>query len=111
GKGSNFCVIRPMLSRRTLILALPLLALPATISWGARKSKPNPIARPSPHQNVVLNKPYLSSAMQEKLQSLPYGLDNQIGLFLRFRHVGSVQFYGAGTLSQYGFKDGQSLLK
>lgn len=52
----------------------------------------------------------LTPALAEKLKNLPYGLSNQKSLFVRFRHVESVQFFGSGRQSQFGFKREKSLL-
>lgn len=57
-----------------------------------------------------LDKPYLTSDLQEKLESLPYGLEGQKSLFLRFKHVSTVQFSESAGSSRYGFKRGQSVL-
>ncbi len=58
----------------------------------------------------ALEKPYLSSDLQEKLQNLPYGMAEGKSLFIRYRHVDAVQFFGGGTQSRFSFKRGQSLL-
>jgi hypothetical protein len=56
---------------------------------------------PLPFSRASLKiKPELNQALQEKLQSLPYSIANQRSLFVRFRHVDSVQFFGAGRVEQ-----------
>jgi hypothetical protein len=52
----------------------------------------------------------LTKTLQEKLQNLPHGLSRQKSLFVRFRHVDSVQFFGAGLASKYTFQHNQTLL-
>ncbi len=52
----------------------------------------------------------MTAPLQEKLQNLPYGLEGQQSLFLRYRHVDSVHFTGSATQSTYGFRRGQSIM-
>lgn len=41
---------------------------------------------------------------------MPHGLSERRSLFIRYRHVEAVQFFGAGSNSRFSFKRGQSLL-
>src|SRR5690242_7772748 len=52
----------------------------------------------------------LTPSLSERLRNLPYGLSNHKSLFLRYRHVESVQFFGAGNRSRYVFKSDHSLV-
>ncbi len=61
-------------------------------------------------QTAIVEKPYLSEELQAKLQSLPYGLDDQCALFLRHKHIESVQMTASGPGSRFGFTRGQSVM-
>ncbi|MCG3203345.1 MAG: hypothetical protein KCHDKBKB_00001 [Elusimicrobia bacterium] len=65
---------------------------------------------PSQASRAQLEKPYLTSDLQEKLENLPYGLSAKSSLFLRIKHIETVQFLGAATPSRFSFKRGQSIL-
>ena len=86
-----------MLSRSSVIFVLGShLALSAASTAMAARS--------------ALDKPYLSDDLQAKLQELPYGISDQRSLFLRYKHIAGVHFYGGAQGSRFSFKRGQSVL-
>src|SRR5215467_8455637 len=54
--------------------------------------------------------PSISPALSDELQRLPLGISGQPSLFVRYKHVESVMFYGAGVKSKFSFMRGESLL-
>lgn len=52
----------------------------------------------------------LTPDLAAKLTSLPYGIANQKSVGVRFKHVESVQFDGAGKNSLFSFKRGDSVI-
>lgn len=52
----------------------------------------------------------LSPSFIRELQNLPYGIAKQRCLILRYKHVGSIQFYGSASNSDFSFQRGHSII-
>src|SRR5687767_13225329 len=52
----------------------------------------------------------LSPSFVRELSNLPYGIAKQRCLILRYKHVGSIQFYGSASNSDFSFQRGHSII-